>query len=148
VRLWHGTVDKNAWSIIAKDAFSPNCRLFQVDKEAIAAAQGASQQQQHRGVVRQPSFRGALGAAAAAADAAGVTRIPAGEVGAGLPMVVGGASEYSLVCDAARVRRSSSCPAFGTLLCCAAAVDVQESQIAICLLAALVAHVPLLYRLR
>jgi hypothetical protein len=47
-------------------------------------------------VVRQPSFRGAPGAAAAA-DAAGVTRIPAGEVGAGLPVVVGGASEYVLL---------------------------------------------------
>lgn len=98
-RLWHGTTDKHAWTLTAKDAYRPNCRLFQVDKEAMAAAVAAArshkqQQQERLAVAKQSSLRVT---SPAAADAAGVQRIPAGEVGAGLPVVVGGASECGFI---------------------------------------------------
>lgn len=102
-RLWHGTTDKHAWTLTAKDAYRPNCRLFQVDKEAMAAAVAAArshkqQQQERLAVAKQSSLRVT---SPAAADAAGVQRIPAGEVGAGLPVVVGGASECGFILSAA-----------------------------------------------
>ncbi|KAF6259479.1 hypothetical protein COO60DRAFT_1000751 [Scenedesmus sp. NREL 46B-D3] len=92
-RLWHGTTDKHAWSLVSAGAYRPNCRLFQVDKAAAAAEAAArrtskQQRRQHRASTRQPSLGGAPAAAAAA-----VRRIPAGEVGAGLPVVDGGASK-------------------------------------------------------
>ncbi|WIA08658.1 hypothetical protein OEZ85_008085 [Tetradesmus obliquus] len=112
-RLWHGTTDKHAWTLTAKDAYRPNCRLFQVDKQAMAAAVAAArshkQQQQRLAVAKQLSLRVT---SPAAADAAGVQRIPAGEVGAGLPVVVGGASEADFEAALHALWRSLLGPAY------------------------------------
>eukprot|EP00878_Enallax_costatus_P038335 GHUV01043540.1.p1 GENE.GHUV01043540.1~~GHUV01043540.1.p1 ORF type:complete len:208 (+),score=54.45 GHUV01043540.1:723-1346(+) len=87
-RLWHGSVDKNAWSIEDDGVtWRPNSRLFELDTDTPHSSKAAaSSRQQRPGRESRPQ---AVGRPPASAGGAG--RVPDGEVGAGLPVIKGGA---------------------------------------------------------